>query len=587
VNNPDGCRAHRSGVSARLSFTLVLAMVMALAPAVGAIAVEPATPETVVDEVEGFAPGGSIAGREVSTVTESPIAFTMIGFNHPRAVDVEFRTSADGVAWSDWTLAEAMDDEDGPDRGTAESAAAEHVGARVHTEPVWTGEARYLQVRAEPQALAALRATIIDSDGVSRSLFQRVRDSLRPGVAVQAAEARSAPTIITRSQWGANESWRGGSPSYASDVRYGVVHHTAGSNTYTSAESAAVVRGIYSYHTRTLGWNDIGYNFLVDRFGRIYEGRAGGVTRGVVGAHAQGFNSGSFGVSIMGNFTSVAPPPVAQEAVAQVSAWKFWLHGIQPKSTITVRSGGSPKYAAGTQVRIDTLIGHRDVGQTACPGTAFYNRMWWLRDRIAALVATYPAGSSFPDVSQNAFYYDAVNWMVDTKITDGFGNTNNFEPNLSVTRAQMAAFLWRMMDAPTGYPAHGFPDVPSNSYYEQAVRWAKAEGVTNGFGNTGMYEPHRNVTRGEMASFLWRTAGSKPGATPHDFPDVPRSAHYDAPVSWALFHGITNGYGNTGRFEPNLAVTRGETAAFMHRLASVRGAWGIDVTSPSTAEFNR
>jgi hypothetical protein len=569
----------------RLAIVLSLSLVMALSPTIGAIAAEPAPPETVMDEVRGFELAERQGPISISTVVEAPIPFTMLGFSHPEGVDVEVRTSVDGEEWSDWELAGAMDSEDGPDATAAEARSARHVGARTYTEPVWVGEARYLQVRIERGALAALRADVIDSDGVSRSLFQRVRDSFRPGIATPAAEASTGPAIRTRSQWGANESLRKGSPSIASNVRYSVLHHTAGNNSYTQAQADGVVRGIYSYHTQSLGWSDIGYNFLVDRFGTIYEGRFGGMDRGVVGAHAQGFNSGSFGVSVMGNFEGVAPPAAAQESVARVIAWKFAIHSIQPKSTITVTSGGSNKFARGTTVQIDTLIGHRDVGLTACPGAAYYGRMGWLRDRAAALKPHYVVGT-FPDVSATRYYFEAVQWMANHGITDGFGDTGRFEPNRPVTRAQMVAFLWRMMDAPTGYPAHGFPDVPPNSYYEQAVRWAKAVGVTNGFGKTGRYEPHLNVTRGEMASFLWRVAGSKPGATPHSFPDVPWNAHYDPAVSWALFHGITNGYGDTGRYEPRLDVTRGETAAFMHRLASVRGAWAIDVRSPSTAVFN-
>jgi hypothetical protein len=577
---------HRPTLQPRsLVIAVCAAMVMTLMPSVSAVAAERPAPETIDEEILGFRVERLVGSTEISHVIEAPLAFTMIGFNHPRALDVAFRTSVDGESWSEWLTAEAMDDEDGPDARTAEGRASEHLGERIHTDAVWTGEARFLQARTDKGSLAALRATVIDSDGVSRSLFQRVRDSLRPGLVVPAAEASTSPAIITRSQWGANESWRSGEPRYASNVRYGVVHHTAGNNSYSASEAPAVVRGIYSYHTRTLGWADVGYNFLVDRYGRVYEGRFGGVDRGVAGAHAQGFNSGSFGIAIMGNFVSVAPPVVAQEALAQVAAWQFNIHDIPAKTTITVTSGGSNKYRSGTNVQIDTLIGHRDVGLTACPGDVFYQRMGWLRDRIAASVSAYST-PVFPDVSTTRYYHDAVNWMVAHSITDGFGNTGRFEPDQSVTRAQMVAFLWRMMDAPTGYPAHGFSDVPANSYYEQAVRWAKAVGVTNGYGNTGRYEPHLNVTRGEMASFLWRVAGSKPGATPHTFPDVPPRAHCNDAVSWALFHGITNGYGNTGRYEPQLDVTRGQTAAFMHRLASVRGAWAINVRSPSTAVFN-
>ena len=91
---------------------------------------------------------------------------------------------------------------------------------------------------------------------------------------------------------------------YAADVRFAIVHHTAGRNDYTRAEAAAIVKGIQLFHVQGNGWNDIGYNFLVDRFGTIYEGRFGGVDRNVVGAHALGFNTGSVGIALLGTYGS-------------------------------------------------------------------------------------------------------------------------------------------------------------------------------------------------------------------------------------------------------------------------------------------
>ena len=114
--------------------------------------------------------------------------------------------------------------------------------------------------------------------------------------------ARGLPPIISRLSWGANERIRRGSPQYTTSVRFAVVHHTAGSNRYSRSESAAIVRGIQAYHVKSNGWNDIAYNFLVDKYGQVFEGRFGGVTRNVVGAHAQGFNVGSVGVSLLGTY---------------------------------------------------------------------------------------------------------------------------------------------------------------------------------------------------------------------------------------------------------------------------------------------
>ena len=109
-----------------------------------------------------------------------------------------------------------------------------------------------------------------------------------------------SPQIVSRTSWKADEEIRRAPPRYAGAVYFAVVHHTAGSNTYSRAASPAIVRAIELYHVRGNGWNDIGYNFLVDRYGQVFEGRAGGIDRNVIGAHAEGFNTGSVGVAVIG-----------------------------------------------------------------------------------------------------------------------------------------------------------------------------------------------------------------------------------------------------------------------------------------------
>ena len=123
----------------------------------------------------------------------------------------------------------------------------------------------------------------------------------------RAVSIADSPLILSRASWGANERIRRGRPRYADAVRFAVVHHTAGSNSYTRAQSASIVRGIQRYHVLGNGWDDIGYNFLVDKYGQIFEGRYGGVDRNVVGAHAQGFNTGSSGIALIGTYDGNAP----------------------------------------------------------------------------------------------------------------------------------------------------------------------------------------------------------------------------------------------------------------------------------------
>ena len=179
--------------------------------------------------------------------------------------------------------------------------------------------------------------------------------------------------IYSRAQWGADESKRDGTPSYF-EVHGGFVHHTVNANDYKRKDVPAIIRSIYAYHTQSRGWSDIGYNFLVDRFGRIWEGRYGGVDRAVVGAHTLNYNSYSFAMSAIGNFELVQPSAKLIQAYAALMAWKLSLHGVSAASTI--QRIGSKDFQA--------INGHRDAASTACPGKYLYAQIPEIR-RLAAL----------------------------------------------------------------------------------------------------------------------------------------------------------------------------------------------------------
>ena len=154
-----------------------------------------------------------------------------------------------------------------------------------------------------------------------------------------------------------------------------------------------MVRAIWIYHTAPEsqggnGWCDIGYNAIVDRFGQVFEGAAGGIDRNVIGAHAGGFNNYTFGVSTLGRFDVAQPPAALTEAVAQTIAWKFELEGVDPLGTTQLVSGGqgTAKYTAGTVVTLPVIMGHRDVGATECPGGYLYDQVGAIRSRVAALL---------------------------------------------------------------------------------------------------------------------------------------------------------------------------------------------------------
>ncbi|AWH91108.1 hypothetical protein A6035_01785 [Dietzia lutea] len=209
--------------------------------------------------------------------------------------------------------------------------------------------------------------------------------------------AARQPSIITRAGWGADESIRCGGTSYDPTLAAAVVHHTAGSNNYTREGSAGVMRGIYTYHARTLGWCDVGYNVLVDKYGQAFEGRRGGLDRNVQGAHAGGFNGNTWGISMMGDYSTVSPSDATIRKVGEIIGWRLSVAGVDPKGSDTHYSEGTSytKYSYGTAVRLPNIFAHRDVGLTTCPGNAGYAKMGQIRD-IAASYAKSGGGGAAP-----------------------------------------------------------------------------------------------------------------------------------------------------------------------------------------------
>ena len=188
--------------------------------------------------------------------------------------------------------------------------------------------------------------------------------------------------INTRKAWNANESYMTWKREPIT-IQGAVVHHTQGNYSYTKAQSAAQVRIIYEYHARTLGWGDIGYNLIVDKYGGVWEGRAGGLLNATKGAQAYGANSQTFGISVMGDFSQEAPPTVARQAMSKAIAWKLKVHGIT-SSTGSIQVPGSANLQAGSsrKITVKTVSGHRDIGGTDCPGNAFYAQMGTVRSEV-------------------------------------------------------------------------------------------------------------------------------------------------------------------------------------------------------------
>ncbi|MBO1336653.1 peptidoglycan recognition protein [Streptomyces sp. VRA16 Mangrove soil] len=193
------------------------------------------------------------------------------------------------------------------------------------------------------------------------------------------------PRIITRKGWGADEKLRERDFVYTKTVKAAFIHHSASGNNYRCSQASSVIRSIYRYHVKSSGWRDIGYNFLVDKCGNIYEGRAGGVTKPVMGAHTLGFNTNSMGIAVLGTFGSSNPPAAAVNAIARLTAWKLGLYGANPRGTTYLKSGGGNLYRKGKNVRLKVISGHRDGFATECPGRRLYKKLGTARSSSAHL----------------------------------------------------------------------------------------------------------------------------------------------------------------------------------------------------------
>jgi len=337
-------------------------------------------------ELRAQDPGASPAVLTSRRPTE---AFRLLGVSWtagekaPR-INVEARTRG-AKGWSRWRELGIEDVASAPRGALPPSAAA--ADTRAGTEPLYSGSASGVQVRVDALSgglPADLRVDLVDpgSSAADSSVVAQ------PAVS-SAGAAVAQPAILTRAQWGADESLRNGFAGYGETISAAFVHHTTGASDYTSAEVPGMIRAIYAYHTQTLGWADIGYNFLVDRFGRLFEGRWGGMDQPVIGAHTGGFNTNSVGVAALGDHEANPVPAAVITAFGQVLGWKLGLYGRDPYGRAALTSGGgsSSRYPAGQVVEFDVVSGHRDASFTLCPGQYLYPRLTEVRSEVAANMA--------------------------------------------------------------------------------------------------------------------------------------------------------------------------------------------------------
>jgi hypothetical protein len=387
------------GVRRLRSLVLAAAVVMVLGLLAGpALSVRPYQPEPVDFSIAATdLLGSSAAGAGVvSEPLRAPKRFNLAGItwtDGARAPDepgVAIRTREDGGEWSRWAPVDTHA-EDGPDPGSDEARSA------GMTNPVWAGEADWIQYRSS-ERLPGAEIHFVNTAGTATAedrLTTGLRKAINSAVVATAGTlsarlagaAEPKPEIVPRADWGA-DSCEPRVPASYGQVRAAYVHHTVNANDYTRSEAPQIVLAMCRYHRNTNRWNDLGYNFVVDRFGTIYEGRAGGVEAAVIGAQAEGFNSYSTGIANIGTFSDEPQSQAALEAMARLIRWKLPLHGYPTSGTAVMVSagGGTNRYPAGRSVRVKRVIGHRDTNATECPGGALYAQLDDLRSMVAGVI---------------------------------------------------------------------------------------------------------------------------------------------------------------------------------------------------------
>ena len=393
------------------------------------------------------APAAASAGLVTMHVSDVPLGasralqsashsrpFNMLALHWTGSGSVEYRTRASAGTWRSWRAA-----------GADDRSGVWHDG-----DLDWTGASAEAEFRTQ---------------GVVRRLRSYEVESRVLAGPVRTTESAGSPALVARSAWHADEEIVRARPVIASHLRLAIVHHTAGSNDYTRAQSAAIVRGIELYHVLGNGWNDIGYNFLVDRFGTVYEGRGGGIDQNVVGAHAQGFNVGTIGVALIGNFQSAAPTTAQSDALVRLLAWRLDVAHVDPGSRVLYTSGGNFKFRAGRLVTLRAISGHRDTGPTECPGARAYALLPELTRRVAAtglpkLYGPEVIGVIGGPVRFRAQLSSALPWTVTVTdrsgatVASGAGRSSLVDWAWISAGARAGPFTWTIA-APGARPASG------------------------------------------------------------------------------------------------------------------------------------
>ncbi len=290
----------------------------------------------------------------------------------PDRFGVSYRTQRENGEWSEWH------------QTTAEVHPSETPTHKFWTDALFTLDATS-QVKLElrltvPVIVNSVQVDLFD--GNYKSTTQPAEQQIQiqeKGTPASGSRANcpNFPTIIPRSNWcgGSAPCWQvnsGYTPTYI-NAGHVVIHHGASPNTYSDGQ--AVVRSYYNYHVNTLGWADIGYNYLIDKYGNFYQGRHNPnlPTSDVRAAHAGAANSGSIGINFLGNLDVTLATPAQLSKLYDVMAWWFDHKALSPLASANMQT-----QAYGVQY-MERITCHRDIGSTSCPGNDMYSRMATIR----------------------------------------------------------------------------------------------------------------------------------------------------------------------------------------------------------------
>lgn len=561
-----------------------------------------------------------IAPDDVSEVTildsaENQDPFTAIGVTWDRSADddvLEVKVSLkESGGWSDWETLRIMDDSVGDEDST-----------RSGTDPLFSDVSTGYRIQIKTQsgeAPAGLKTTMINpgEGSIDADMPELVEEAESTEVGVlstalipagstdtvatktSATSDRLKPTIVSRASWGANESLVSSSPSYT-NLKAIYLHHTASSNNYDRSTSVSQIRSIFMYQTVTLEWGDIGYHFLVDKYGTVYEGQRGGVAGITQGAHARGFNSNTIAISAMGNYDEASPPAELVNSITQTLAWKAAQHGLNPNSTTTLISSGNTKYAYGTSVVTPTFLGHYYTNSTDCPGrylkpliTKIATDAKGRIDKASGSTGQTPAPAPTPSATYTVKPGDSwwgISQMFGMNMNDlaslnGKTTSSVLQPGMVLkVRGTVSTPAPPRSTTPTGatwgpHTRKKFTDVSASSMGQ----WAANANIDLGTSNSA-WSPESNATRLQIArmmkNYMWPSGSYTTSA-----PDVGASSK--SAVGYVINRsGMT--LDSRGYFNPSGSMSRADFAKMLSRVtgATVPKAGGTNLKDVRTSSYN-